>query len=109
EIGRMPVLLRQAANARVQPGTPGYMEASHYVRLLEVPTRLDRAEGDIHPAGNPHIQSDPRNIAAVATALARRLSEIDPADNAVFAQRDQGFGVLLPQAGRNASASTEKR
>ena len=86
EIGWMPVLLRQAANARVQPGTPGYMEASQYVRLLEVPTRLDRAEGDIHPAGNPHIQSDPRNIAAVATALARRLSEIDPADNAVFAQ-----------------------
>ena len=91
EIGWMPLLLRQAANARVQPGTPGYMEASQYVRLLEVPTRLDRAEGDIHPAGNPHIQSDPRNIAGVATALARRLSEIDPADNAVFAQRSQGF------------------
>ena len=91
EIGWMPVLLRQAANARGQPGTPGYMEASQYVRLLEVPTRLDRAEGDIHPAGNPHIQSDPRNIAAVATALARRLSEIDPVDNTVFAQRSQGF------------------
>src|SRR5207253_6677016 len=91
EIGWMPVLLRQAANGRVQPGSPGNFEAAQQVRLLEVPTRLDRAEGDIHPAGNPHIQTDPRNVAAVATALARRLSEIDPADNAVFAQRSQGF------------------
>src|SRR5215471_4771959 len=85
EIGWMPMLLRQAANARVQPGTPGYLEAAKYVRLLEVPTRLDRAEGDIHPA------SDPRNVAAVAAVLSRRLGEIDPADNAVFAQRSQSF------------------
>src|SRR6266853_4364365 len=91
EIGWLPVLLRQAANARVQPGAPGYLEAAQYVRLLEKPTRLDRAEGDIHPAGNPHIQTDPRNIAAVATALARRLSEIDSVDNPVFAQRSQNF------------------
>src|SRR5215471_1031690 len=91
EIGWMPMLLRQAANARVQPGTPGYLEAAQSVRLLEIPTRLDRAEGDIHPAGNPHIQSDPRNIAAVSAALARRMGEIDPADNAVFAQRSQSF------------------
>ena len=91
EIGWMPVLLRQAANGRVQPGTPGYLEAAQYVRLLEKPTRLDRAEGDIHPAGNPHIQTDPRNIAAVATVLARRLAEVDPADNAVFAARNQSF------------------
>src|SRR5947208_10561326 len=80
EIGWMPVLLRQAANARVQPGTPGYMEAAPQVRMLEVPARLDRAEGDIHAAGNPHIQTDPRNIVAVAAALARRMAEIDPAD-----------------------------
>src|SRR5205814_9210159 len=57
------------------------------------PTRRssDLAEGDIHPAGNPHIQTDPRNIAAVAAALARRMAEVDPADNAVFAARSQSF------------------
>src|SRR4029077_6659206 len=71
EIGWMPVLLRQASNGRVQPGSPGYFEAGQQVRLLDVPTRLDRAEGDIHPAGNPHIQTDPRNIATVAPALTR--------------------------------------
>jgi zinc/manganese transport system substrate-binding protein len=91
EIGWMPVLLRQAANARVQPGSPGYFEAAQFVRLMDVPTRLDRAEGDIHPAGNPHIQADPRNIATVATALATRMQQVDPADAAMIARRAQNF------------------
>jgi zinc/manganese transport system substrate-binding protein len=98
EIGWMPVLLRQAANGRVQPGSPGYFEAAQQVRLLDVPTRLDRAEGDIHPAGNPHIQTDPRNIATVAAALTRRMGELDQADAAAFATRAQNF------AGRWAAA-----
>ena len=112
EIGWMPVLLRQAANARVQPGGPGYFEAAQQVRLLDLPTRLDRAEGDIHAAGNPHIQTDPRNIAAVAAALARRMAEIDPADAATIAARAQNFrGTLgrcdaaLDAAGRAACAA----
>ena len=91
EIGWMPVLLRQAANGRVQPGSPGYFEAAQQVRLLEVPTRLDRAEGDIHPAGNPHIQTDPRNISRVAATLSRRMEELDQTDAAVFAARAQNF------------------
>jgi zinc/manganese transport system substrate-binding protein len=91
EIGWLPMLLRQGANARVQPGSPGYFEAAQYVRLLEVPTRLDRAEGDIHAAGNPHIHTDPRNIAAVAQALAGRMQQLDPADAAAIAGRAQNF------------------
>jgi zinc/manganese transport system substrate-binding protein len=91
EIGWMPVLLRQAANSRVQPGTPGYVETSTLVRLLEVPTRLDRAEGDIHAAGNPHVQTDPRRIATIAAALAQRLAQIDGANAAWYAQRQQEF------------------
>src|SRR5262252_5287322 len=91
EVGWMPVLLRQAANGRVQPGSAGYFEAAQQVRLLEVPTRLDRAEGDIHAAGNPHIQTDPRNIATVAAALSRRMQELDQADAAGFAARTQNF------------------
>jgi zinc/manganese transport system substrate-binding protein len=91
EIGWMPVLLRQAANGRVQPGSRGYFEAAQEVRLLDVPTRLDRAEGDIHPGGNPHIQTDPRNIAAVAAALSRRMAELDQTDATTFAARAQNF------------------
>ncbi|MCH7508967.1 MAG: zinc ABC transporter substrate-binding protein [Proteobacteria bacterium] len=83
EIGWLPVLLRQAANPTVQPGLPGFFEASAFAKLLEVPDSVDRAQGDVHPFGNPHIQLDPRNIAKIAAALALRLQSLDP-DNADF-------------------------
>jgi zinc/manganese transport system substrate-binding protein len=91
EIGWMPVLLRQASNGRVQPGTPGYFAAADQVRLMEIPTRLDRAEGDVHAAGNPHIQGDPRNVRAVAVALGQRMGQLDAAHAAAHAQRTQAF------------------
>jgi len=94
ETGWLPLLVRQASNAKVQPGKSGYMEAAHYVQMKEIPTVLDRSLGDIHAAGNPHIQTDPRNLLPIAAALADRLSDIDPpgaqayrARNADFAQR----------------------
>lgn len=74
----LPVLQRRANNPRVQKGEPGYMEAASYVRLLDRPTRIDRAAGDVHAEGNPHIQLDPRNYPVIATELANRLAETDP-------------------------------
>ena len=97
-VGWMPVLLRQGANAKVQPGSPGYFEASSAVRLLEVPTRLDRADGDVHASGNPHIQTDPANIRAVGIALANRMAEIDPGHAATFREREQAFRTRLDAA-----------
>jgi zinc/manganese transport system substrate-binding protein len=91
EIGWMPVLLRQAANPRVQPGQRGYFEAAGFLALKEVPARLDRAEGDVHASGNPHIQTDPRNILAVAQALARRLAELDPEGAESYRSRAASF------------------
>ena len=84
EIGWLPMVLREAGNAAIQPGQPGYFEAATAVRLLEVPVRLDRADGDVHPGGNPHLQLDPRNILKVADALAARLALVDPAGSAVY-------------------------
>lgn len=91
EIGWLPVLLQRGANAKVQPGQPGYFEATRYVKMLGVPQRLDRAEGDVHPQGNPHIQTDPRNILLVAKALGARLAEIDPDHQADYKQRLADF------------------
>ncbi|MFL6648174.1 MAG: metal ABC transporter substrate-binding protein [Sulfurifustaceae bacterium] len=91
EVGWLPLVLRQAGNSAVQPGTPGYFEAASFVQRLEVPTTLDRAAGDIHPSGNPHIQLDPRNIARVATALAQRLGDIDRGNAAFYQMRYQDF------------------
>jgi zinc/manganese transport system substrate-binding protein len=91
EIGWLPLVLQQAGNPKVQPGKPGYFEAAPNVPMLEKPTRLDRAEGDVHPLGNPHIQTDPRNIARVATALTARLAEVDPANAAYYRERGKAF------------------
>ncbi len=98
EIGWLPMVLRQAGNAAVQPGKPGYFEAGTYVRRLEIPARLDRADGDVHAQGNPHIQTDPRNIAKVSDALAQRLAEIDPANAAFYQARHQDFSLRWQQA-----------
>lgn len=98
ETGWLPLLLRQSGNPRVQPGTPGYFEATAFVRKLEIPLRLDRSEGDIHAAGNPHIQTDPRNIASVAEALNKRLAQINPANAASYQARYAAFSSRWQQA-----------
>jgi len=91
EVGWLPLVLQQAGNPKVLPGKPGYFEASAFVTTIERPTRLDRADGDVHPLGNPHIQTDPRNIARVAAALSARMAELDPADAAMFRERYAAF------------------
>ena len=91
EIGWLPILLRQSGNAKIQPGQPGNFEAAAYVQKLEIPTRLDRAAGDVHAGGNPHIQTDPRNFLPVAQALTQRLTQLDPAQAAFYAARHQAF------------------
>lgn len=91
EIGWLPLLLTQSGNAKIQQGNPGYFEASRYVVKLEVPRVLDRSLGDIHPGGNPHIHTDPRNIAKVAEVLTDRLAQLDPADADTFRSRSKAF------------------
>ena len=91
EIGWLPVLLQQSGNAKVQNGQPGNFAAADYVRKLDVPGQLDRAQGDVHAAGNPHIQTDPRNIALVATALGARLQQVDPTHAAQYAKAQADF------------------
>jgi zinc/manganese transport system substrate-binding protein len=92
EIGWLPVLLQQSGNAKVQPGQPGNFAAADFVRKLEIPTQLDRSQGDVHAAGNPHIQTDPRNIAQAALALAARVQQVDPANAGHYAKAQADFG-----------------
>jgi zinc/manganese transport system substrate-binding protein len=91
EIGWLPLLLTQSGNSKIQLGTPGYLEASQYVAKLEVPKVIDRAMGDIHPGGNPHIHTDPRNIAKVAVVLEDRLAQLDPANADTYHSRARSF------------------
>ena len=98
EIGWLPVLLQQSGNAKVQPGQSGNFAAADFVRKLDVPGQLDRSQGDVHAAGNPHIQTDPRNIALVATALGSRLAQIDAAHASDYALRLKDFSQRWQQA-----------
>jgi zinc/manganese transport system substrate-binding protein len=98
EIGWLPVLLQQSGNAKVQAGQPGNFAAADYVKKLDVPGALDRAQGDVHAAGNPHIQTDPRNIALVAVALGARLRQIDPSHAAQYEKQQADFMQRWQQA-----------
>ena len=91
EVGWLPLVIQQAGNPKVRPGTPGYFEAVAFVPVLGKPTRLDRAEGDIHPQGDPHIQTDARNIGRVAEPLAQRMAQLDPANAAHYQARLKQF------------------
>ncbi len=91
EVGWLPLLQRESGNGRIQPGRAGYFEAAAQVRLLEKSGLADRAQGDVHPGGNPHIHADPRTLLKVANALAPRLAELDAANADVYAARNQAF------------------
>ncbi|MEX2125005.1 MAG: zinc ABC transporter substrate-binding protein [Woeseia sp.] len=81
EIGWLPVLLQKANNRNVMPGSDGYFEASQFVERFEATGNVDRAKGDIHPQGNPHVQTNPHNVGIIAGALAQQMAELD-AENA---------------------------
>jgi zinc/manganese transport system substrate-binding protein len=91
EIGWVPLLLTQAGNSRIQPGSPGFLEASQEVARIEIPKIVDRSMGDVHPGGNPHVHTDPRNIARIAGVLAQRLTQIDPANAETYKARAESF------------------
>ncbi|AKF81165.1 zinc/manganese transport system substrate-binding protein [Myxococcus fulvus] len=85
EVGWLPNLQTGSRNPRIQQGNPGFLNASQFVRLLEVPpTKVDRSEGDVHPGGNPHYLYDPRQGAAVARGIAERLAQLDAKNAATY-------------------------
>lgn len=91
EVGWLPLLLRRSGNTQVRPGQPGYFLAADFVRKLELPERIDRAEGDIHPQGNPHVHLNPHNIERIAKALTARLTQIDPTRSADYEKMHSDF------------------
>src|SRR5436190_72936 len=98
EIGWLPALINQARNAKVQPGSNGYLDASATAKILDVATgSVTRAEGDVHPQGNPHYWLDPENGRRIAKAVQGKLSQLDPASAAVFAQREADFERRLTE------------
>ena len=98
EAGWLPTLLRQAGNNKVQSGQNGYFEAAMQVERLEIPQSVDRAQGDVHAAGSPHIQMDPHRVLTIAKALADRLSAIDAGNAALYGDRLKQFEARWTEA-----------
>lgn len=99
EIGWLPPLITQSGNPRIQVGAPGYFDASQFAEILEIPTgTVTRAEGDVHPLGNPHYWLDPDNGRRIAKGIASKLAETDAADSNYFQQRFQDFDKRLTAA-----------
>jgi zinc/manganese transport system substrate-binding protein len=90
EVGWLPQLIRQSGNTKIASG-PGSFEAAMQVKRLEVPSSVDRANGDVHPDGNPHVQMDPRRILVIAKALDARLVQLDPANASTYQSRLADF------------------
>ena len=106
EIGWLPPLLTQSRNAKIQVGSPGYLDASMGVRILEIPTgQITRAMGDVHPSGNPHYWLDPDNGRIVAKSIAAALTRISPNDKAYFDQRYADFDRRLTDAQKRWAAA----
>ena len=91
EVGWLPLVVRDSGNAAIQNGRPGYFEAARFVAMRDVPAVLDRAHGDVHAAGNPHIHLDPRNILKVGLGLTARLAEIDPTNAEAYRANFKAF------------------
>jgi zinc/manganese transport system substrate-binding protein len=91
EAGWLPAAIASAANPKILPGQPGYFEAAAQVELLETGRAADRALGDVHPVGNPHVNMDPARMAVVGEALAARLAQLDPANADAYRRRADGF------------------
>jgi zinc/manganese transport system substrate-binding protein len=99
EIGWLPPLITQSTNPKIQVGAPGYFDASRFAKILEIPTgAVTRAEGDVHPQGNPHYWLDPENGLRIAKGIADKFSEMRPGDAAYFADRYANFEQRLKQA-----------
>src|SRR5215475_10961066 len=99
EIGWLPPLIAQSTNPKIQVGASGYFDASRFAKILEIPTgAVTRAEGDVHPQGNPHYWLDPENGLRIAKGIADKFSEMRPADAAYFAQRYSEFAQKIKQA-----------
>ena len=91
EIGWRPLIVRQSGNVRIAPGQPGAFDATSAVRLLERPANVDRSQGDVHAGGNPHIQTDPRNMIPVSRAMAQRFAQLDPSNAQTYTTRQADF------------------
>ncbi|HMJ14133.1 MAG TPA: zinc ABC transporter substrate-binding protein [Polyangiaceae bacterium] len=99
EVGWLATLQVGSRNGAIQPGAPGFLDCSSLVELLERPSgKVDRAQGDVHPAGNPHYMLDPRAVERVAVGIAKRMATLDPRQKNAYLENARAFLAELRKA-----------
>jgi zinc/manganese transport system substrate-binding protein len=116
ELGWLPPLLQNARNAKLDVGKPGRVQASQGIRLMNVPTNVTRAAGDVHALGNPHFAVDPIIAKAIAQHIAQSFAAVDPPNAATYdanykkfeaainAKLQQWGATMLPFKGQHVAA-----
>lgn len=108
EIAWLPPLITQSRNAKIQPGSPGYLDASLTAHIVDIPTgQITRAMGDVHPTGNPHYWLAPSNGRRIAKAVQDKLAALQPGDGSYFVQRYADFDRRLAEAEKGWKAAME--
>ncbi len=95
ESGWLPPLVQNARNPRILPNAPGHIVLARGLKLLDVPTTLDRSQGDVHAAGNPHYNLDPGNFKVMAATIAEGFSRLDPANASLYQANLRAFSDRL--------------
>jgi len=106
EIGWLPPLLEQSRNAKIQPGSAGYLDVSAGVEILDRPSgAVNRSMGDVHAQGNPHYWLEPGNAIRIAAQVSNRLSQLRPQHRALFEKNLQAFKVRMNEANKRWTAA----
>lgn len=97
--GWLPLVLPGSRNPKIQAGASGFVDAAEGVTVLEKPVgTVSRAEGDIHPLGNPHYYGDPKALEVVADHLADVFSKLDPTNTAEYAANAKAFDKKMEES-----------
>jgi len=91
ELGWLPPLIRSANNAKIQVGAKGFLDMSHFITMIDVPTSVSRGFGDVHAQGNPHYSTDPHMIPIMAKAIAKKLVELDNENKMTYEKNLESF------------------
>jgi zinc/manganese transport system substrate-binding protein len=95
EVGWLPALLDGARNSKLEIGKPGRIRSSDNISLMEIPTALDRSQGDVHAAGNPHFMNDPANAKIVAEHICNSFCQLDGSNCESFKANLKAFNERL--------------
>ncbi len=84
EIGWLPPLIRRAANPKTNVNAKTFLNLSQYINLINAPSEVSRAGGDVHPDGNPHFNLDPNNILILSHVIKNYLTSIDSQNTKLY-------------------------